>query len=130
MFSILYLQAEVRDVLPHELETPNRPTSSGMQSPMGAPVQLGPSPQTREYVPPHPCHIPPAQWGDVHSRAGDDGCELFSGILMGDEQEASAIPPQTVQHPDELGDAVFPSRPHHQQPLVAARCVNGTLVQY
>ena len=38
-----------RWILPHELETPNRPTSSGLQSPIGAPVQLGPSPVTREY---------------------------------------------------------------------------------
>ena len=37
-----------RWILPHELETPNRPTSSGLQSPAGAPVQLGPSPMTRE----------------------------------------------------------------------------------
>ena len=54
-----------RWILPHELETPHRPTSSGLQSPVGAPVQLGPSPQTREYTPPPPCHIPPAQWGEV-----------------------------------------------------------------
>ena len=39
-----------RWILPHELETPNRPTSSGLQSPAGAPVQFGPSPQTREYA--------------------------------------------------------------------------------
>ena len=38
-----------RWILPHELETPDRPTSSGLQSPIGAPVQLGPSPLTREY---------------------------------------------------------------------------------
>ena len=38
-----------RWILPHELETPNRPTSSGLQSPVGAPIQLGPSPMTREY---------------------------------------------------------------------------------
>ena len=42
-----------RWILPEELETPNRPTSSGLQSPFGPPVQLGPSPLTREYsVPP------------------------------------------------------------------------------
>ena len=40
-----------RWILPEELETPNRPTSSGLQSQIGAPVQLGPSPQTREYSP-------------------------------------------------------------------------------
>ena len=75
-----------RWILPHELATPPRPTSSGLQSPVGAPVQLGPSPQTREYTPPPPCHIPPAQWGEVHGRAGDDGCELFGGVLSGDDQ--------------------------------------------
>ena len=32
---------------PEELETPNKPTSSGLQSPVGIPIQLGPSPQTR-----------------------------------------------------------------------------------
>ena len=57
-----------RWILPEEPETPNRPTSSGLQSPIGAPVQLGPSPQTREYSHPSPCCIPPAQWGDMHAR--------------------------------------------------------------
>ena len=38
-----------RWILPHELATPDRPTSSGLQSPVGAPVQFGPSPMTREY---------------------------------------------------------------------------------
>ena len=32
-----------RWILPEELETPDRPTSSGLQSPVGVPVQLGPS---------------------------------------------------------------------------------------
>ena len=56
-----------RWILPEELETPNRPTSSGLQSPVGVPVQLGPS---QEYVRPAPCGIPPAQWGDLHAREG------------------------------------------------------------
>ena len=34
-----------RWILPHELETPHRPTSSGLQSPMGAPVQFGQVPR-------------------------------------------------------------------------------------
>ena len=118
-----------RWILPHELETPNRPTSSGMRSPMGAPVQFGPSPQTREDIPPHPRYIPPAEWGDVHGRVGDEECELFGGILIGDEQDSPADPLQAVQHPDELGNAAFPSPPQLQQPLVAARCVNGNLVR-
>ena len=57
-----------RWILPEELETPDRPTSSGLQSRMGAPVQLGPSPQTREYSHPSPCAIPPAQWGNMLRR--------------------------------------------------------------
>ena len=55
-------------ILPSEMETPDRPTSSGLQSPIGAPVQLGPSPQTREYSRPSPCCIPPAQWGNHYAR--------------------------------------------------------------
>ena len=62
-----------RWILPGELETPNRPTSSGLQSPTGAPVQFGPSPMTREYSATPPGNIPPAQWGDFYGRAGDDG---------------------------------------------------------
>ena len=47
-----------RWILPQELETPNRPTSSGMQSPRGAPVQLGPRPQARiECTPSRQCSI-------------------------------------------------------------------------
>ena len=100
-----------RWILPQELETPNRPTSSGIQSPVGAPVQFAPSPQTREYTPPPPCHIPPAQWGDVHGRAGDEDCELFGGVLMGDDQDLTADPLPAVQHPDELGNAGLPPLP-------------------
>ena len=52
-----------RWILPHELETPNRPTSSGLQSPIGAPVQLGPSPMTREYSATPPAHVPTSSMG-------------------------------------------------------------------
>ena len=97
-----------RWILPHELATPPRPTSSGLQSPVGAPVQLGPSPQTREYTPPPPCHIPPAQWGEVHGRFD---------------------PFRAVQGPDEIANASPPSPLRTPQPLVAARCVNGSLVR-
>ena len=118
-----------RWILPHELETPHRPTSSGLQSPVGAPVQLGPSPQTREYTPPPPCHIPPAQWGEVHGRAGDDECELFGGVLIGDDQGMPFDPFRAVQGPDEIANASPPSPLRTPQPLVAARCVNGNLVR-
>ena len=74
-----------RWILPHELETPNRPTSSGLQSPIGAPVQLGPSPMTREYSATPPAHVPPAQWGEFYGRASDDGCELFGAAPEGDD---------------------------------------------
>ena len=118
-----------RWILPHELATPDRPTSSGLQSPIGVPVQLGPSPQTREYSIPPPGSIPPAQWGDVYGRAGDDGCELFGALPEGEESEAHPYQQQTVQEPDELDDADFPPALHPQEPLVAARCVNGTLLR-
>ena len=118
-----------RWILPHELETPNRPTSSGLQSPIGAPVQFGPSPMTREYSALPPSSIPPAQWGDVYGRAGDDGCELFGA--MPEEEEPEGLPQlqQVVQHPDELDDANFPHNPPALEPLVAARCINGTLLR-
>ena len=73
-----------RWILPGEMETPDRPTSSGLQSPMCAPVQLGPSPQTREYSHPSPCCIPPAQRGDMHARdPGEEECELFGDVPPG-----------------------------------------------
>ena len=118
-----------RWILPHELETPNRPTSSGLQSPAGAPVQFGPSPQTREYAPPPPCFIPPAQWGDVHGRAGDEDCELFGGMLIGDDQDLQPDPLQAVQQTDESGNAEIPLFQLSQQPMTAARCINGNLVR-
>ena len=97
-----------RWILPHELETPDRPTSSGLQTPIGAPVQLGPSPLTREYSAAPSGHTPPAQWGEYYGRAGDDdGCELF-GALPGDgEPEEHVCPQQAVHQPDELSNAHF-----------------------
>ena len=118
-----------RWILPHELETPNRPTPSGLQSPIGAPVQFGPSPMTQDYSALPPGSVPPVQWGDVYGRAGDDGCELFGA--MPEEEEPEVLPQlqQVVQHPDELNDADFLHNPPALEPLVAARCVNGTLVR-
>ena len=69
------------------METPDRPTSSGLQSPIGAPVQLGPSPQTREYSHPSQCCIPPAQWGNRYARdPGEEDCELFGEVPLGHEE--------------------------------------------
>ena len=82
-----------RWILPDELETPNRPTSSGLQSPIGAPVQLGPSPETREYSHPSPRCTPLAQWGDMHARdQGDEECELFGEVPTGHEANVMGIP--------------------------------------
>ena len=108
-----------RWILPEELETPNRPTSSGLQSPVGPPVQLGPSPLTREYSVPPLGHIPPAQWGDVYGRAGDDGCELFGALPESEELDAPVCPAHAVQ----------PFAPAQPELLVAARCANGTLMR-
>ena len=85
-----------RWILPSELETPDRPTSSGLQSPVGAPVQLGPSPMTREYSATPPGHIPPAQWGEFYGRAGDDGFELFGAVPNDDGSED--LCPQPMMH--------------------------------
>ena len=81
-----------RWILPEELETPNRPTSSGLQSPTRAPVQLGPSPQTREYSHPSPCCIPPAQWGGMHARDREEECELFGEVPAGHESDIMGNP--------------------------------------
>ena len=50
-------------------------------------------------------------------------------MLLGDDQEVPADPLQVVQQPDELGIAEIPPFQIPQQPLVAARCVNGNLVR-
>ena len=115
---------------PAELETPNRPTSSGLQSPVGVPVQLGPSPQTREYVHPAPCCIPPAQWGDVHARESEEECELFGEMPSGDDLDLLGNPLQNAGQQDELENAGVLHPVHEQsQPISGARCVNGNLVR-
>ena len=67
--------------------------------------------------------------GDVHGQAGDDGCELFGGALMGDDPDLPCDPVRAVQGPDEIANASPPSHSQPQQPLMAARCVNGSLVR-
>ena len=88
-----------RWILRAELETPNRPTSSGLQSPVGVPVQLGPSPSTQEYVRQAPCGFPPAQWGDLHAREGDDGCELFGNMPEADDLDFLVDPAWNAEQP-------------------------------
>ena len=54
--------------LPHEImATPERPTTGGLRSPEGLPLQLGPSPLTRQYRR-SPMEIPPTQWGNHVAR--------------------------------------------------------------
>ena len=122
-----------RWILPAELETPNRPTSSGLQSPVGVPVQqlqLGPSPSTQEYVRPAPCGIPPAQWGDLHAREGDDGCELFGNMPEADDLDLLGDPARSAEQQDELENAEALPLVHAQQsPISGARCVSGSLVR-
>ena len=119
-----------RWLLPEELEAPNRPTSSGLQSPVGVPVQLGPSPQTREYVHTSPCGIPPAQWGDVHARDREEECELFGEVPPGQDLDLSCNVSENEEHQEELDNAA--ALPPVQAPLQSisgARCVNGNLVR-
>ena len=117
-----------RWILPHELETPNRPTSSGLQSPVGVPVQFGPSPMTREYSATPPAHVPPAQWGEFYGRGSDDGCELFGAAPEAEESDELCQQVAAPQ-PDELHDAHSPIAPLPQVPVIAARCVNGTILR-
>ena len=119
-----------RWILPAELETPNRPTSSGLQSPVGVPAQLGPSPSTQEYVRQAPCGIPPAQWGDLHAREGDDGFELFGNMPEADDLDLPGDPARNAAQQDELENAeVLPLVHAQQSPTSGARCVNGNLVR-
>ena len=55
-------------------------------------------------------------------------CELFGAEPVEEETE-DHCPQSAVHQPDELHDAHPPIAPLHQEPLVAARCVNGTLVR-
>ena len=119
-----------RWILPDELGTPNRPTSSGLQSPIGAPVQLGPSPQTREYSHPSPCCIPPAQWGDVRARDREEECELFGDVPAGHEVNLMGNPSESEEHQDELDNAAaLQASDSMADTLSSARCVNSCLMR-
>ena len=75
-------------ILPSEMETPDRPPSSGLQSPIGAPVQLGPSPQTREYS--RPVHVANLQLnGETDMQ---DECELFGEVPLGHDANPLGMP--------------------------------------
>ena len=100
-------------VLPSEMmSTPDRPTTSGLQSPTGAPMQFGPSPAAQEYCRQSPCHVPPAQWGNHFAReSGEEECELnclatYHQLRGGPFQDESA---PNEAHQDELDRAAVPS---------------------
>ena len=54
-------------ILPSELMTLARPTTGGIQTPTGPPVQYGPNPITQQYSRADDLSVPPAQWGDQES---------------------------------------------------------------
>ena len=76
--------------------TPNRPTTSGLQSPSGAPMQFDPSPATQEYRHQSPCCVTPAQWGNHYAgEPGEEECDLFGGITGASPPSGNPIPPTT-----------------------------------
>ena len=59
-------------------ETPDRPTTSGLQTPMVAPVELGPNPVIQQHSCQSDLTIPPALWRNHLAREeGAEECELF-----------------------------------------------------
>ena len=119
-------------ILPSEMtSTLDRPTSSGLQSPSGVPVQFGPSPLTQEYRHPSPCCAPPAQWGNHHAReSGEEECELFGDVSLGHEESLPEVPSQHEARQDELDSASIPSVPNSiASNLAGPRCINGQLVR-
>ena len=79
------------------MSTPDRPTSSGLQSPSRAPMQFCPSPLTHEYRHPSPCCVPPAQWGNHYAReSGGPGKKNVSCLATYLQDMKSTF--QTSQH--------------------------------
>ena len=48
-------------ILPSEMMTPSRPTTGGLQTPAGQPIQYGPRPETQQYSRRPDLSVPPAQ---------------------------------------------------------------------
>ena len=67
-------------ILPSELMTPARPTTGGIQTPTGPPVQYGPSTITQQYGRPRDLAVPPAQWGE--REPDEEECELFGEPVL------------------------------------------------
>ena len=113
------------------MTTPDRPTTSGLQSPSGMPMQFGPSPQTQEYCRQSPCQVPPAQWGDHFAReSGVEECELFGDPPADEEEPFQVDPVHDMAHQDELDIAALPSPSSASvSNLDGPRCINGELVR-
>ena len=110
------------------MSTPDRPTTGGLQSPVGVPVQLGPSPLTQEY-----CRRSPyLQWGNHDAREdGEEECELFRDVprVEGDPTQDVFDLEHGVEHQDELNIAAVPSPSYCSSSNVTPpRCVNGQLI--
>ena len=110
-------------ILPTEMmSTPERPTSSGLQSPSGVPVQFGPSPLTQEYRHLSPCYVPPAQWGNHHAQSPSEDQQLpmcaatamMHGILCGASSSWQGGCPPIHKHrewvpPAALNEVILPN---------------------
>ena len=119
-------------ILPSErMSTPDRPTTSGLQSPSGISMQFGPSPLTKEYRHQSPSCVPPAQWGNHYAReSGEEDCELFGDLPPAQEEIFPEQPAQHETHQDELDRAAVPSPSNdNASNLSGPRCVNGELVR-
>ena len=122
-------------ILPHEMmTTPDRPTTGGLQSPVGVPVQLGPGPLTQEYC--------PKTVVEVHA----EDLQLNGEITMLEKMKRSVNyfevyleddPTQDVfdlehgtEHQVELNIAAAPSPSNcSSSNMTAPKCVNGHLVR-
>ena len=120
-----------RWILPEELETPDRPTSSGLQSPVGAPVQLGPSPHVNTVILVHVVYL--QLNGEIYMLEREEECELFGDVPVGHEAGIMGHPFEGAEHQDELDQAAALHATDSIQSIAAnltgARCVNGNLMR-
>ena len=119
-------------ILPNEMmTTPDKPTSSGLQSPSGLPMQLGPSHQAQEYSRPSPCCVPPTRWGNQHAReSGEEECELFGDVPPSHEEDPLGLPEEDEARQDELHNASSPSVSNSKASnLAVPRCIKSQLAR-
>ena len=80
-------------ILPSETMAPEKPTTGGLQTPVGMPIQLGPSPLTQQYSRRQDLSIPSAQWGASALQEQEfEEDELFGdGGQPGGEHQGNAV---------------------------------------